>query len=119
MSCTSSPAKATATQESEAALGDWLSAGLFFLRPRGSLSLIHRADRLDEILPALRGEAGALRVFPLWPVAGRPAKRVLIAARKAVAGPLVLASGLVLHGADGGYTAEAEAVLRDGAALAL
>jgi tRNA1(Val) A37 N6-methylase TrmN6 len=115
----SNAAKATATRESEATLRDWLSAGLSFLKARGGLTLIHRADRLDEILVALRGKAGALRVFPLWPAAGRPAKRVLVAARKAVAGPMVFAPGLVLHDADGGYTPEAEAVLRDAAGLDL
>ena len=113
----SNPSKAAATRESEATLRDWLSAGLSFLRPRGGLTLIHRADRLDEILFALRGKAGSLRIFPLWPAAGRPAKRVLIAARKAVAGPLVFAPGLVLHETDGSYTPEAEAVLRNAAAL--
>jgi len=112
-----SAAKAAATRESGATLHDWLAAGLALVKPRGGLTLIHRADRLDEILHELHGKAGALRVFPLWPAAGRPAKRMLIAARKAVAGPLVLGPGLVLHQADGSYTAPAEAVLRDGVAL--
>lgn len=112
-----SVAKATATREGEATLHDWLAAGLGLLKSRGSLTVVHRADRLDEVLLGLHGKAGALRVFPLWPAAGRPAKRVLIAARKAVAGPVMLGPGLVLHQADGSYTAAAEAVLRDGAAL--
>ncbi len=113
------PAKALATQEGEAELAAWLHAALCLLRPKGRLTVIHRADRLDELLAYLQGRAGEIRVFPLWPSAGRPARRVLVGARKGVATPLTLDPGLVLHGADGRFTAEAEAVLRDGAAIPL
>jgi hypothetical protein len=59
-------------------------------------------------------------VFPLWPAAdGRPAKRVLIQGRKGARGPLRLVPGLVLHERDGGFSAAAQAVLRDGLALDL
>jgi tRNA1(Val) A37 N6-methylase TrmN6 len=58
-------------------------------------------------------------VYPLWPSAGRPAKRVLVRARKGVATQLRLASGLVLHDACDRFTAAAEAVLRDGQGLDL
>jgi len=114
-----SSAKAIATEEGAAGLAAWLAAGLRFLRPRGGLAVIHRADRLDELLAALRGGAGEIKVCPLWPAAGRPAKRVLVAARKAVATPLALLPGLVLHQADGRFTPEAEAVLRDAAPIEL
>ena len=112
-------ARALATHEGDAGLGDWLETALALLKPKGGLLVIHRADRLDALLADLRGRAGDIRVFPLWPAAGRPAKRVLVAARKSVAGPLVLAAGLVLHAADGSFTPEAEAVLRAAAALEL
>ena len=52
-------------------------------------------------------------VLPLWPKAGRPAKRVIVHARKGLAAPLRLAPGLILHRPDDRYTAEADAVLRD------
>ena len=58
-------------------------------------------------------------MFPLWPAAGRAASRILVRARKQVAAPARLAAGLVLHEADGRFTAAAEAVLRGGEALAL
>jgi tRNA1(Val) A37 N6-methylase TrmN6 len=57
-------------------------------------------------------------VYPLWPGCDRPAKRVIVQARRGVATPLRLAPGLVLHEADGRYTPAADAVLR-GAALAV
>lgn len=107
-----SPARATATREGEARLADWLRTAIRLLRPKGSLAVIHRADRLDAILAACRGQVGDVRIFPLWSAAGQPAKRVVVTAQKAVATPLTLTAGLVLHGAGGGFTPAAEAVLR-------
>ena len=109
--------RAAAHVESEADLGAWLRFALMMLRSKGSLTLIHRADRLDGILAGLAGKAGEIVLFPLWPGVGKPAKRILLRARKGVATPLRLAPGLVLHEADGRYTAAAEKVLREGAGL--
>ncbi len=111
--------KAAAAVEGEATLGDWLGFALTVLQDKGVLTLIHRADRLGDILAALDGRAGAITVFPLWPGEGKPAKRVLVQAKKASAAPLSLAAGLVLHQADGRNTDAAEAILRHGAALAM
>lgn len=111
--------RAAAHVESEADLAAWLRFALMMLRSKGTLTLIHRADRLDALLAGLAGKAGEIVLFPLWPGAGKPAKRILLRARKGVATPLRLAAGLVLHEADGRYTAAAENVLREGAGLEL
>jgi tRNA1(Val) A37 N6-methylase TrmN6 len=79
---------------------------------------VHRADRLADLLMAMAG-LGEIVVFPLWPRACQAAKRVLVRARVASKTPMVLAPGLVLHGADGKFTPETEAILRDGAELPL
>ncbi|MDX1541575.1 MAG: methyltransferase [Geminicoccaceae bacterium] len=114
------PAKAGAHVESDLTLVDWLLACLRMLRPGGRLTLIHRADRLAEALGALGGRIGGIVVYPLWPrAADRPAKRVLIQGRKGSNAPLRLARGLVLHEADGSYTAAAHAILYRGAPLPL
>lgn len=106
-------------------LGPWLAAALKRARPRGRITLIHRAERLPEILRALSGPAGAIRVLPLIARAGRPAGRVIVTARTQVATPFVLLAPLVLHegavhASDGDdFTPEARAVLRDAGALTL
>ena len=113
------PSRALAVGEGEADLAAWIRFAFVLVRSRGSVTVIHRADRLDALLAALSGKAGEIVVFPLWPGAGKPAKRVLVRARRGIQTPLKLSPGLVLHEAGGKFTAEADAVLRDGAGLAL
>ena len=113
-------ARAKAHVEGEADLREWLFACLRMLKPNGRLTLIHRADRLDEALSVLAGRLGEIVVFPLWPTRnGRPAKRVLIQGRKGSNAPLRLTRGLTLHEADGRYTPAALAILYRGEALHL
>ncbi len=113
------PWKAAANVEGEATLAHWIAFAAAMLKGRGILTLVHRADRLDEIMALLHGRFGGVVLFPLWPKPDMAAKRVLIAAQRGGKGPARLAAGLVLHEADGSYTAAAQAVLRDGAALVL
>ncbi|HZK91038.1 MAG TPA: methyltransferase [Stellaceae bacterium] len=116
---TPNPARAEATIEGDAELGDWIRFALSMVKPRGSVTLIHRADRIDAVLGKIAGRAGEVVVFPLWPGQGRPATRILVRARKQVASPARLAVGMLLHEADGRFSQAAEAVLRGAEALAL
>lgn len=98
-------------------LGTWVAACLRRLRQGGRLALIQRADRVPDLTAALHGRAGDVSIFPLWPRAGVAARRVIVLARKGSRGPARLLPGLVLHRDDGSFTAEAEAIMRDGAAI--
>lgn len=100
-------------------LGDWIAAALSLVRTKGTVTFVQRADRLDDLLKGLGLAAGGIIVYPLWPKAGRPAKRILVRARKGVASPLSLKSGMVLHGDDGAYTDAAESVLRHATTIAM
>ncbi len=111
--------KAAANVEGAARLADWVGFALRMARPKGGITFVHRADRLDDLLSLLHGRVGGIAVFPLWPKAGREAKRVIVRARPGVKTPMRIAAGLVLHEDDGSYTADALAVLRDGEALTL
>jgi tRNA1Val (adenine37-N6)-methyltransferase len=89
------------------------------LPPGGSVTLVLPAARFDAGLAALAAAGcGSALVLPLWPRVGAPARRVLLQARLGRRGQCRIAPGLVLHGPSGhGFTTEAEAVLRDAAAL--
>jgi tRNA1(Val) A37 N6-methylase TrmN6 len=99
-------------------LAGWMRFLLGALRDGGTLTLIHRADRLADILDALGGRAGSVQVRPIHPFADEPAKRVLVRAVRGGRAPMQLAPPLILHERGGAkHTAEAEAILRGAADL--
>ena len=100
-------------------LGAWLAFLGKAVREGGTITLIHRADRLSDILFGLQPKAGSFQVRPIHPFADALAKRVLVRAVKTGRAPLRLLPPLVLHDRDSGarHTPEAEAVLRGEADL--
>ncbi|WP_295045640.1 methyltransferase [uncultured Paracoccus sp.] len=104
-------------------LAQWIDAGLRRLRPGGVVTLIQRADRLDAVLAALSGRAGAVAILPVTGRAGREAGRVIVQARKGARGPLRLLAPFVMHrepahpGDREDLTPQASAVLREGLPL--
>jgi tRNA1(Val) A37 N6-methylase TrmN6 len=118
---TRSPAASRATAHGEGALdlAGWIRTVAKMLKPGGHLTMIHRADRIGDILQAFEGRFGAALLFPLWPKDGTEAKRILVSAVKGRRTLPRLLPGLVLHRPDGAYTDEAEAILRDAAPLDL
>ncbi len=106
--------KALATVESSADLARWLSIATSVAKPAGTITIIHRADRLNELANHLvRLGWGDITIKHL-----PPAARVLVRARKSSAVKRREAPPLVLHRTDGGYTDEAEAILRHAGPLA-
>lgn len=109
--------RAAARMEGGAGLRDWIKFAVTMARPSGCVTLIHRTDRLDDVLAALKGRAGGCVIFPLWPGGGKPAKLFLLRAYKGNEAPLTLLPGLVLHETGTKYSRAAEEVLRHGGAL--
>jgi tRNA1(Val) A37 N6-methylase TrmN6 len=107
------PVKALATVESSADLARWLVVATGTLKPAGRLTMVHRSDRLEEIVDGLgRLGWGDITVKRL-----PPAARVLVRARRADTLRRTESPPLTLHRPDGSYTNEAEAILRHAAAL--
>ena len=108
-------------EASGATLTDWVKYAHRKVRQGGFLTLIHRADRMDDVIFALthRRWFGSLVVFPLYSRAGDDAKRVIVQARRERYAPFVLRAGLVIHEEDGTHTAAAKTVLEDGAGIFL
>lgn len=100
-------------------IDDWVRFACTMVKPKGSVSFVHRADALAGLLAALQGRVGGIEVFPLWPAAGKPASRVIIRGVRGSNAPLTLRPGLVLHALNGHFTERAESVLRHAAALRL
>ncbi len=111
--------------EGAASLGDWIATALARLKPKGWLTVIHRAERAPELLRLLDGPAGAIALKPLVARAGRDAGRVIVSARKGAKAPFRLLSPLVLHAGhahvrdEDDFSPEAAAILRDAAELHL
>jgi tRNA1(Val) A37 N6-methylase TrmN6 len=114
---TPSPRKNKAFSHGEEASGakllDWIKYAHRKLKNGGTLVMIHRADRLDDVIVALENRRwfGSLEIYPLWSRNGDDAKRVIIRARKERYAPMVLKAGLVVHEKDGKYTDGAQRIL--------
>jgi len=111
------PAKALANIEGDADLAAWVAAAAKAARPGGTITFIHRADRLPELLALLGGRCGGLVIQPLHPKAGAAAHRAIVAGRLDQRLPAILLPGLVVHEANGSFSALLERILRDGAML--
>lgn len=114
-----SKSKSLARHVTSGTVQDWINSCLRFVKPRGYLTLIHRTDQLDDIISALKSKSGEIKIFPLWPDQEKPAKLVIIQARKSVKSGCQLLTGLVLHNGKGKYTKKAVAVFRGKSKLGL
>ena len=119
--------RAQATMEGATGLDAWIEFCALMVRPGGSITFIHRPERLAQLLAGLdQARAGDAIVYPLWshnPFSGartrKMANRIIVRATAEHGGPLKLASGLILHDDDGTYAHTADRVLRGGGALDL
>lgn len=105
--------RAVANHESDVDLAAWIAGCLKCLKPKGRLVMIHRADRLSDVLTALNGPTGDIHILPIQPRSAEPARRVIVDAGKQRRTPDTLLPAFILHGPDGAYTAAAQAILRD------
>lgn len=98
----------------DAGLAAWLGFLTLAVREGGAVTVVHRADRLADLLAGLAPRAGSVQIRPVQPFADAPASRVLVRAIRAGRAPLQLLPPLILHDRDaaGGHRPEAEAILR-------
>jgi tRNA1(Val) A37 N6-methylase TrmN6 len=113
------PIKALANVEGDARLEDWVRAAITAVRPGGSVTFIHRADRAEELRELMERGLGHLYLRPLLPKEGAAAKRVLLQGIRGVPAGFAVLPPLVLHEPGGGYTEDAEAILRQAGSLTM
>ena len=110
-------ARAQAHVLGEGGVGAWMRACLALLAPGGRFAMIHLPQALKPILEACEGRLGSVRVLPIHARASEDAGRIIVTGRKGSRAPLSFAPALVVHEADGRFTAFAEAVHRGEALL--
>lgn len=106
-----------ARQQMPEDLGLWLNAANRYLKPKGSITVIHSVEKLDELILGLKSFCGAIRIFPFWPQQGQSCKRIIVHALKGSKTPLTIMPGLVLHEHDGSPTPRAAQIINQGHSL--
>ena len=113
-------ARAGAHMLDERGLEPWVKTATDIVKENGSLTVIFRADGLQELLNVLQGRFGSIDVIPLRPRSDAAATRVLVRAIRASKAPLRLLPGFVLHEGNGSdFTAQSKSIMRDGEGLGL
>ncbi len=116
-------AKREAAQGEVTPLDIWVGAAAKRVRTGGTVTFVHRAERLPDLLNAFSVHLGSIELKPLAPRHGRESQLVLLRGRKGGRAAFRLYPPLVLHkgsehvrdGAD--YTDQVELILRSGGAL--
>lgn len=109
----------------ETPLADWVAAAARRCAPRGTVTFIHRTERLPELLAAFQATLGSICLRPLIPRQGRESQLFLLQGRKEGRAAFRLMPGLIVHngaahnGDRADYTPDATAILRDGSSLSV
>jgi tRNA1(Val) A37 N6-methylase TrmN6 len=82
-------------------LQNWVHAARRILKPKGTMTLIWRADGLAEVLAALERGFGSLEILPVHANVTAPAMRVLIRATKGGRAPTQIQAGVLLNDESG------------------
>lgn len=111
------PNRRVAHVGSGATLRNWLATAARLLDADGAVTLIWRADGIADALAALARDFGGVSILPVYPKPNAAAIRVLARGIKASRAPLTVLPGLLLADGDNKPTPQAEAILRENAAL--
>jgi tRNA1(Val) A37 N6-methylase TrmN6 len=95
----------------------WIKCMGTFVRPGGTMTIVHRADALPQLLDACKGRFGGLSVLPLHSRPNIAANRIILQGRKGSRAPLRLCPGIILHNDGRGFTDMANSILREGKGL--
>jgi len=101
-------------------LSHWIEAAAKRCAPKGTVTMIQRAERLPEMLSHAARHLGSLEVLPLIPRKGRAARLVLMRGRKSGRAAFRLHDGWILHEGDShlgdreNYNAATTCILRLG-----
>lgn len=104
-------------------LSTWVHEAAKRAAPGGTVTFIHRVERLPDLLNAFQARLGSLELLPFVPRESKRPKIVLLRGKKGgraefrLSTPMILHDGAAHDGDRESYTTWASAVLRDGAEL--
>lgn len=104
--------KRTSNTEIPGDLALWIKNASRVLKSTGALTLIHRADRQEEIIAHLSTEFKGLKVVSILTKQNEKPKRIIVRAYKTQFSDYVQHKPFVLHKEGGNYTEQAEDILR-------
>jgi tRNA1(Val) A37 N6-methylase TrmN6 len=109
---TPDPVKAKAHVMSEDLFETWLRTSAAIVRPGGGVAIIARPQSIADIIAAMKGRFGALRIVPIQPRAEEAAIRIIVTGTRASRGPLSLEPAIILHGPTGNdFLSQADALI--------
>lgn len=112
-------ARRVAHEATPTTLENWIHAARRVLKPGGMLTLIWRAEGLEQVLAALARGFGGIAIQPVHGTPSGPAIRILVRATKGARAPLRIYPGLMLNDSAGVPTLQANALLSGEAVLPL
>jgi tRNA1(Val) A37 N6-methylase TrmN6 len=101
----------------EGLLAGWITTARELLTGSGQVTLIWRAEGIDDVLNALHDGFGGICVIPIYPMPERLAIRVIVSAMRGSDAPQRTLPGLTLNDSAGRPSDQAEAILRNGGRL--
>ena len=112
--------KNLAKREQKLTLDDWIDVAIRRCCCKGEVVLIHKAERLAQIMKCVDKRLGDIKILPISSFRGEHAKKIIVKGKKGSLSPLTILAPLVMHkdrqSDDSGakYTAKAEEILRMG-----
>ncbi|MCQ2913705.1 MAG: methyltransferase [Alphaproteobacteria bacterium] len=107
-------------RESDCSLKEWIKYSVKYVKNNGIFVMINKADRITQIITALKSEdmplIGDIKILPIYTKAQEGAKRVIVFARKGSKTPDTILPGIILND-ENGRTKKAEEIMRMGQAL--
>ncbi len=100
-------------------LTQWLQFCMKHLKAKGTLTLIHQPQYLNEILSVLSTKLGHIEIIPIQSKKDTPANRIIVRGKLGDKTPIKILPPLIMHHKNGTRTRVAEKILRQGLPVSL
>ena len=95
-------------------LEKWMEGCIYILKKKGTLCIIIPTNILDIVLLSLKNKVGSFKIYPIWPNAKKPSKRIILLAKKGCFSSTELMPGLKLYNRKGVESKKATLLSEEG-----